>query len=618
MGRIPESTIDEILSRTDIVETVRRYVNLEKSGSNYKGLCPFHDDHDPSLKVHEQKNIYKCFACGAGGNAIGFLMEIEGWSFPEAVRHLADRHGIELPDRDPEAQKRAEQRREKRERYFEITRMAARWFSENLWSERGQDARAYLTDRGIDEETARTFGLGYALDEWESLLGHMTSQGVDPEELEEAGLVKARDSAGHYDRFRHRIVFPVVDIWRNVRAFGGRTLARDDDTPKYLNSPETPFYEKGEQLYGLHVAKKHFQNADYALLAEGNFDVLALHAAGFETAIAPMGTALTEDQADLLSRYTRRTVIAFDGDSAGADATRRCLPALQSAEIEGRVVRFADGDDPDSFVRREGAEALEARIDESTPLGDWALNRVIAPALGQGAERKMTALEEAAHVLSEIDNRIAWNHYAREVARKLSLDPDQLKSYLDRPSEYRDHARRAVERASRPLDLEKAERGLLVVLLDNPSWIEPFVDEGYHTLLSDARLVDVLERALAQLDDHDELRPAQLLQQLDDQRLHDTVADAIDPGEAYDSDKARDLYHDYTRTLQIRWYSRQLEAIQARIDGLDSPYGADRETFEELCEKKREFERHRDQLEAEKAGRLSPDSSRSPAASDVP
>jgi len=593
MGLIPESVIEEVLDRADIVDTVRRYVALDKSGKSYKGLCPFHDDHDPSLKVHPGKQIYKCFACGAGGNSIGFVMEMEGWSFPEAVRQLGERYGVDLPDQDPEAAERARERRDRKNRYFEIMKAAGDFYRSNLRSEQGRAARMYLEERDIDEETAREFGLGYAPDGWEHLLGHLSDQGIDAQEVEAAGLALERSSSpGHYDRFRHRIVFPVVDIWRNIRAFGGRTMADDDDTPKYMNSPETPFYTKGEHLYGLHVAKKHFQNAGYALVVEGNFDVLALHAAGIRTAVAPMGTALTAEQADLLSRYTRTVVVAFDGDDAGADATHRCLPALQEAGLEGRVIRFDETDDPDSFVRREGDDALDEKVDDATPIVTWALESVLARA-GAPVEQKITSLERAADILDDVENDSVREECIQDISRRLEIrrldsDPEEvLQKFLEDPEAARE-TREALAHSGEPLDLESAEASLLSVLLEQPEWTDHFLESGYDIMLASEQLAEFLKRLHRHVERHDAIKLDLLLEQIDGARMRETVVEAVD--ETIDADESQQLgfYRDCLRTIQQKYAERGIRRIERRMDDLN--FREDREEFEKLNGKLRKFQ----------------------------
>lgn len=602
MGLIPETTIEEVLARADIVDVVRRYVSLEKAGKNWKGLCPFHDDHDPSLKVHQGKGIYKCFACGAGGNAIGFIMEIEGWSFPEAVRHLADQYGVEMPDQDPEEAEKQRKRRNRKELYFDILETAGDFYESNLWSDVGQGARHYLRERGIDEETARAFRLGYAPDEWEALLDHFADQGISADKAEWAGLA-LEGNHGFYDRFRHRIVFPIVDIWNHIRAFGGRILAADSDAPKYMNSPETEFYDKGDILYGLDVAKQHFGDDDYALLVEGNFDVIALHAAGFDTTVAPMGTALTERQAELLARYTRRVVLAFDGDDAGEDATRKCLSALEQAGLEGRVVRFESWDDPDSFVRREGPGALQAKIEQAAPLVEWTINRTLDQSAdggdvtgGSPIEQRMNALDNLTSVFSDISRAHVWRSYVEDIASRFELEAGDVADFLkDHGGEAsRQKVRRSLEQSHEPPALRKAEFGMLVILLHHPDWIADFLADDYDNLLGHEGLAQFIHDLHEHYQRHDGLQESLLIQSVDDPGFRQTVLNAIDPGDAYAPTRPGQMYNDYIRSLKKQWAERMLRQIQQQLDQLDMI--EDREEYERLERQRSELASLKDDL----------------------
>ncbi len=587
MGLIPESVIEEVLARADILHTVQNYVSLKKSGSSFKGLCPFHDENTPSFYVTPSKGIFKCFGCGVGGNVISFMMEIEGWSFPEAVRQLAERNGVEIPEEDPEAAKRAKKRRQGKKLYWKIMELARAFFEEQLWSEAGRAARHYLSEREIDDETARDFGLGYAPQGWQNLLDHLQRNGISGKLAERAGLAIARNnSSGHYDRFRHRVVFPVVDIWDHTLAFGGRTIAANDDAPKYINSPETRYYTKGEQLYGLHAAKQAIQKAGYALLVEGNFDVICLHAKGIDTAIASMGTALTAEQARLLQRYCDRVVIAFDGDSAGEEATVRCLKAFSEAKLEALVIRFDELEDPDTFVRRHGAEALSQKIEDAQPLVAWALDRVLVPAEGDNVDRKLSALEEAGEVLRHVGNQLAWEHYAQEVSRRLNIAPELLKDYIRRPDQLRGRARQAVIEAHRPLELDSAEYGVLLVLLDHPEWLDKFLGEELENLLSTQELADFLELSWEHYQHHGEINAPVLLEKIDHSAFRRTVAKAL-ADDSYDPDKALRFYQDCIRTLKKNWATRSLEELTRQLEQID--FYNERNKFEELTRQKEQI-----------------------------
>jgi DNA primase len=589
MGLIPQSVIDEVLARTDILQVVQQYVTLKRAGVNYKGLCPFHNEKTPSFNVHPGKGIYKCFGCGAGGNVIGFLMEIEGWSFPESVRHLAEREGVEIPEESDEEREEARKRREAKKAYFRVMQLSQSFYEENLWSDRGRAARQYLQERGVDDETARAFGLGYAPDGWQNLLDHLADNGVPPSWTERAGLALRRRSAdGFYDRFRHRIIFPVVDIWGNTLAFGGRVFAANDDGPKYINSSETRYYVKGEHLYGLYPAKQAIQKAEYAILVEGNFDVISLYAAGIQNVVAPMGTAVTDRQARLLGRYCRRVVVAFDGDDAGREATLRCLPALENADIEGRVIRFDDGEDPDTFVRDSGPVALQTLADDADEIVAWALDRALPPAEGGDVRENLAGLEAAGEILGNVKNDVVRRRYAEEISRRLAIEPRLLNEYIKRPRSMGTKIREAVAAAERPLELEPAEFGVLAVLLDRPEWLDGFLSEEYDKLLSSAELADFLHHAADYRSETGRFDAAVLLEHIDEPAFARVVRDALVADELYTEEKARQWYEDCVRSLKRNWANRTLRNILRELETTD--FLEERERFEVLNEKKIEVE----------------------------
>lgn len=590
MGLIPQNVIDDVLARTDIYQTVTDYVNLKRSGSNHKGLCPFHDEKTPSFYVHQGKQIYKCFGCGAGGNVINFLMEIEGWNFPETVRRLAERHRIEIPEDDPEAARRAKKRREGKKLYAEVMAKARSFYEDNLWGDVGRAARQYLGEREIDDETARAFGLGYAPDGWQNLLDHLAKKGVEGKLAERAGLAMARrNSSGHYDRFRHRVIFPVVDIWGHTLAFGGRRLAADDDSPKYINSPETKFYTKGEHLYGLDVAKTAIQKAGWALLVEGNFDVVVLHAKGIDVAVAPMGTALTEAQARLLARYADRVVIAFDGDDAGEKATLRCLEPLQSAALEARVIRFDEGDDPDSFVRRHGAQALTERVEAAQPLLDWALDQLLPAAEYVDVDSKLSALEEVSELLSAVDNPVAFKHCLQVITRRLDVEPSVVRRYVRRPQEARRAVARELVAEHRAVDLEETEKHVLLALTEHPGWMADFFANAYDHLLSSQEMASFLRQLHDDFQDDGELKLSRAINEIENRPFRHAVEQVLvegDLGALPPEERQRAWYDDCVRKLKRAWAARSMEALSREIEQL----GAGDDRWRQLYKQKQELE----------------------------
>ena len=319
----PQAFIDELIARNPIEEVVGQYVNLKRSGGNLFGLCPFHGEKTASFSVAPEKGIYYCFGCHKGGGAVNFMMEIEGLSYPDAVRNLAKRAGMEVPE-DEQYQSRYRQQ----ERLWALHKEAARFFHAQLYAPVGQAALNYAFGRGMSKGILTTFGVGYAPDSWDSMVKAMRAKGYTDEELKESGLVTVSQKNGNlFDRFRDRLMFPIIDVRGNVIGFGGRIIKNDKDTAKYLNSPETLIFNKRKNLFGLNLAKKSKQG--YLILVEGNIDVVALHQYGFDNAVASLGTSLTDEQATLLSRYTEQIVLIYDGDEAGQRATRRAIPMLE-------------------------------------------------------------------------------------------------------------------------------------------------------------------------------------------------------------------------------------------------------------------------------------------------
>ncbi|MCS7170029.1 MAG: DNA primase, partial [Candidatus Kapabacteria bacterium] len=360
----PEWVIEQVRQQVDLVELVGEVVLLKRVGKNYAGLCPFHREDTPSFFVQPERGIFKCFGCGKGGNAITFVMEYYRLAFPEAVRFLAERFGIALPE---EAIKGGEKQGELARSVYQALQAAASYYHEALFRPEGTDALAYVTSRGLQESTLRRFGVGYAPETWDALLRYLHQRGFDEAVLEEAGLVNRSERGGVYDRFRHRLMFPIHDTIGRVVGFGARRLREEEATPKYLNSPATPVYDKGRLLYGLYHARDALRTNGYAVLVEGYMDVLTLHQAGIATAVATAGTALTVEQLRLLRRYCRQLFVIYDADRAGQQATLRALELALQEGFEVKITLLPEGEDPDSFVRAQGAKALRLRLDHSVP-----------------------------------------------------------------------------------------------------------------------------------------------------------------------------------------------------------------------------------------------------------
>mgnify|MGYP002613992932 CR=1 FL=1 len=355
----PEELVEEIRSKNDIVDVISSYVRLQKKGSSYFGLCPFHNEKSPSFSVSRQKQMYYCFGCGAGGNVFTFLMEYEHYSFVEALKYLADRAGVELPE--PEYSGEAKKRADTKAILLEINKAAAQYFYVQLLRPQGGHALTYLKDRKLSDDTIKAFGLGYSNKYSDDLYKYLKSKGYKDDMISQAGLISIDEKYGVHDKFWNRVMFPIMDVNSRVVGFGGRVMG--DAKPKYLNSPETIIFDKSRNLYGLNRARK--SRKPYFLLCEGYMDVIAMHQAGFTNAVASLGTALTSGHASLVKRYTKEVLLLYDSDGAGIRAALRAIPILREAGVTSRVVSLKPWKDPDEFIKNEGAEAFEERLNQA-------------------------------------------------------------------------------------------------------------------------------------------------------------------------------------------------------------------------------------------------------------
>ena len=446
--------LQELAERNPIEEVVGEYVALTKrSGQNLFGLCPFHSEKTPSFSVSPSKQIYHCFGCGKGGSVINFIMEIERLSFPEAVEFLARRAGMAIPEQGND------QGRERRARLYELNREAARFFYSQLATGEGAAAVEYMQRRQISVRTARNFGLGYAPDTWESLTHAMKEKGYTERELVTAGLAKNGKRGGTYDAFRGRLMFPVIDVRGNVVAFSGRVLG--DGEPKYLNSPDTPVFSKSHNLFGLNLAKK--SKAGYIILVEGNIDVVSLHQAGFDSAVASLGTSLTSEQAQLLSRYTKKVVICYDADNAGRKAAQRAIPILDKLGLDIRVVTVPGAKDPDEFIKSSGAEAFRALIEDSENGMEYRLQSAAAGFDMGTDDGKVGYLKEAAGIIAALPDPVSREVYSMRVAEQCSVAVEAVRDAVnqDRRRKINTARRRRERDDTRPeRQVQHAELGI--------------------------------------------------------------------------------------------------------------------------------------------------------------
>lgn len=419
----PENFITELTERNDIVEVVSSYVQLSKrSGANLFGLCPFHSEKTPSFSVSPGKQIYHCFGCGKGGGVINFIMEVENLSFPEAVAFLAKRAGMPLPDEsnDRESKKRA--------RMLALNKEAARFFYGQLSTSAGAAACDYMHQRQLSPATARRFGLGFAPDSWNSLTDAMKEKGFTDFELADAGLVRRGKSGGVYDTFRNRLMFPVIDVRGDVIGFSGRILGEGE--PKYMNSPETLVFNKSRNLFALNLAKK--SKCGYIILSEGNIDVASLHQAGFDSAVASLGTSLTPEQARLISRYTDQVIIAYDNDGAGIKAAQRAIGILEKLDLKVKVLRLEGAKDPDEFIKRKGPEAFRKLLEGSENQVDYRLRQVTAKYDLSVDEQKVDFLKEATELVARLPGTVERQVYAMRVAAMAAVPENVVAAEVER------------------------------------------------------------------------------------------------------------------------------------------------------------------------------------------
>jgi len=461
-GGIPEETIAELLRRADIVEVIGEHVALRKVGAGYQGLCPFHPDSKPSFHVNAARQFFHCFGCGAGGNVFHFLMQLHHMTFPEAVRHMAARYGLKIPEREPSPEEK--RRREQRDVLLEANELAAAFFRRILLGPDGERARRYLQARGISEQTQEVFGLGLAPPGWKGLVDHLRRRGFSPSVAEHAGLIIQKEGGGHYDRFRGRLIFPIHDEGGRVIGFGGRTLS--DETPKYINSPDSAIFSKGKNLYGLHLARGAVRELESVVVVEGYTDLLALYEAGVRNVVATLGTALTLDHLHKLKRYTNSVIHVFDSDEAGERATMRALDLCLELGIWGRVLRLPPSHDPDSYVRQVGGEVFRKELGSAIPLMDYWIQRVLPRGDLSNPEEKIRCLEQVVPRLRKLANPVALDHYVAIIAERLRVREGRVRELL-KGGDLR-VSRTALEEAPCE-DPVRTERLLLKAVLSRPA-----------------------------------------------------------------------------------------------------------------------------------------------------
>lgn len=463
-----EDLVEEVRMKNDIVDMVSGYVKLKKQGSNYMGLCPFHNEKSPSFSVSRQKQMYYCFGCGAGGNVFTFAMEYENLTFPEAVEFLAERAGVELPK--AEYSKEAREKASLKSTLLEINKEAARYFYAQLKSEHGKAGYTYLKERRLSDETIQAFGLGYSNKYSDDLYRYLRTKGYSEDLIRQAGLINTDEKHGIYDKFWNRVMFPIMDVNSRVIGFGGRVMG--EGKPKYLNSPETLIFDKSRNLYGLSRARS--SRKSYFLLCEGYMDVISLHQAGFTNAVASLGTALTAGHASLIKRYVKDVYLTYDSDEAGTKAALRAVPILRDAGISAKVIRMEPYKDPDEFIKNLGADEFEQRIAVAKNGFMFSLEILEKNYRMDSPEEKTAFFQEAARRLTEFQDELERDNYIEAVAKVYHIKEESLRKMVAKAAVYAGMAK-PVERpktaSGNPVKKEDgnltAQKALLTWMIDD-------------------------------------------------------------------------------------------------------------------------------------------------------
>ena len=551
-GFISEDILAHVKDATSIVDVISEYVVLKKTGKNFMGLCPFHADKKPSFTVSEEKQIFHCFGCGQGGNVFTFLMQYNNLSFPEAVRFLAQKSGIVIPTRKMSPTKKKEF--EERERLLKINKDAADYFRGMLCHpSSGKRARDYLDKRQMIPEVTERFMLGYAPQSWTGLTQFFSRRGVPLDDVQKAGLVVAKDGR-HYDRFRDRVIFPIIDIHQRVLGCGGRSL--DDSLPKYLNSPDTPVYHKRRTLYGLHLAKDACRQRGSAFVVEGYFDLLALHCHGIQNVVATLGTALTRQQVRIMKGYARQMILVFDSDEAGIKATERSLPLFLEEKVEARILILPEGKDPDAYIFTVGADGFLKAAKKALGFMPYLTASAIKKH-GLSLEGRVRIIETLKGPLGSLLDGVSRSVYIRDLAERLDIDESAILEQV-RVSATKD--KKEVS-SLEPRRGSKLEEALVAIMLQCPELVSSFnlqeIIEGFETV----QLKKIGRMILQKSNSSRHVRGADLVTQTDDAQIRNLISSLL--VEEVQAD--RDSCHKIVRQYQVHLRKRQIKLLSKKI-----------------------------------------------------
>ncbi len=573
---IPPEFIEELNRRLDIVDLVGRYVSLKKQGRNFVGLCPFHSEDTPSFIVSPEKQIFHCFGCHKGGNAINFLMGIENLTFPEAIEKLASMQGMDMPRQEITPEEKA--RIAKRQNYFKLNDLARDFYQDYLWSKQGEKARAYLENRGMSPDLVKKFALGYAPDQWDSLLSFLLKKGYNHRQIEDAGLITLREGGNDgsykgFDRFRHRVMFPILDFKGQVIAFGGRMLDNQPNQAKYLNSPETAFFHKSQNLYGLFTAGNQIRRMDEAVIMEGYMDVITGHQYGVENAIASLGTAFTKEHGTLLRRYTNRVLLAYDGDSAGVKAANKAMDILKEQGSQVRVVHFPDDLDPDDFLRKYAKPGWEALVqDKALDYWEYKLQDAMGRHDLNTVSGKGALVTELLPFIAKCKNQVERDGFIALLAKTVGVNVEAIYSDLNkqglktggRPQE-RQTAGREQTGTPASVGLDRKQANLVLFLLYQQEIFDE-VEKKLGLDFAENQLLQELVSLVQKIKEKYNWQPATLFSYLDEGETKQLLlrmlsADVAEPG----SKKFMDMARGVIKSIQIDRLQQAVEAKQKSL-----------------------------------------------------
>lgn len=560
--RIPESKVAEVAAAADIVQVISDYVNLKKAGKDYRGVCPFHGDKDPSFYVSPQKGIFHCFGCSVGGSVFNFIMRMENTSFVEAVRILAGRYGV--PFHLEEHRARNADEKSNLERALSV---AYGYFTDSLRAE--SSAMDYLTNRGVSDRWFPDLGLGFAPDAWEGVQARLRSAGVDFKDAASAGLLRSRAGSGYYDYFRSRIMIPIKDLTGGLIGFGGRILGPGE--PKYLNSPESAVFRKKNVLFGLDSAREAIRREGFVVLVEGYFDQISLRIRGLENVVAPLGTALGVEQVRLLKRFTTDVIAVFDGDEAGLRAVKRSIPLFLSEGIEPRCLILTEDKDPDEAVNRIGAEAFRTQLDQTGSAIDFFLSSLESRYDFKTIQGRNLALEECLPVLREIADSKEADYLIERFSSRIKVREDRLRRILrGGPKLRRQESGIATDSRKKLFDFPADERNVVRGMLLTEGFIERVLESGVLKDLEDSILVDLAERMVRFREEEGGFDPMPFSRSLEDQSLASIVAGWLKPKPEEDDLRPEmdgDLLIDHSLdSIRLRKLERRKEEILKRME----------------------------------------------------